>query len=241
MSHPWHLYHADTWSASSLPSNMPLSTIPNPQTGLSGSAMGYLLHWKNAEQWGHVIWNLCIHLCIANRPFQHYNQIRSEHYESQKDNQTGINYGTTLIHPTTNHLQQKPATTVFPQIEHLASEQSDLAHKNLSTSLKQTQGQPAFLSVGLFSFFFQNNEAPGLEHWGADKLHYQLCNSIFLLWLYNNHDGLYEAFHAEEVCTNQIFSGSSIRFGFIPTLMSKLQLIDQRYSFFMAYTDKFHN
>ncbi len=84
---------------------MPLSTFPNPQTGLSGSAMGYLLHWKNAEQWGHVIWNLCIHLCIANRPSQHYNQIRSEHYESQQDNQTGINYGTTLIHPTTNHLE----------------------------------------------------------------------------------------------------------------------------------------
>lgn len=167
MSHPWHLYHADTRSASSLPSNMPLSTFPNPQTGLSGSAMGYLLHRKNAEQWGHVIWNLCIHLCIANRPSQHYNQIRSEHYESQKDNQTGINYGTTLIHPTTNHLEQKPATTVFPQIEYLASEQSDLAHKNLSTSLKQTQGQPAFLSVGLFSFFFQNNEAPGLEHFEA--------------------------------------------------------------------------
>jgi len=79
MSHPWHLYHADTRSsASSLPSNMPLSSFPNPQTGLSGSAMGYLLHWKNAEQWGHVIWNLCIHLCIANRPSQRYNQIRSE-------------------------------------------------------------------------------------------------------------------------------------------------------------------
>lgn len=78
MSHPWHLYHADTRSASSLSSNMPLSSFPNPPTGLSGSAMGYLLHWKNAEQWGHVIWNLCIHLWIANRPSQHYNQIRSE-------------------------------------------------------------------------------------------------------------------------------------------------------------------
>jgi len=74
--------------------------------------------------------------------------------KAKKDNQTGINYGTTLIHPTTNHLEQKPATTVFPQIEFLASdsEQSVLAHKNLSTSLKQKQGQPAFLSSQLDSF-----------------------------------------------------------------------------------------
>lgn len=57
--------------------------------------------------------NLCIHLCTANRPSQHYNQIRSEHYESQQDNQTGINYGATLIHPTTNHPEQNPSYHSF--------------------------------------------------------------------------------------------------------------------------------
>lgn len=35
------------------------------------------------------------------------------------------------------------------------------------TSLKQTQGQPAFLSVGQFSIFFENNAAPGLKHFEA--------------------------------------------------------------------------
>lgn len=143
--------------------------------------MGYLLHWKNAEQWGHVIWNLCIHLCIANRPSQHYHQIRSEQYESQQDNQTGINYGTTLIHPTTNHLEQKPATTVFPQIEFLASEYGDLARKNLSTSLKQMQGQPAeFLSVGLFSSFWRT-----MQHLGSNIFVGALLIVAIKSWYYH--------------------------------------------------------